>query len=58
MRYDLWELANESIEHAAVTAAVDYVTSHNMMEFFRYTFTLMFRRVFCFLFSSRDLGSI
>jgi hypothetical protein len=37
MRYDLWELANENIELAAVTAAVDYVTSENVMEFFRYT---------------------
>ena len=37
MRYDLWELTNENIELAAVTAAVDYITSDNMMEFFRYT---------------------
>ena len=35
-RYDLWELTNENIELAAVTAAVDYVTSDNM-DFFRYT---------------------
>ena len=37
MRYDLWELTNENIELVAVKAAVDYVTSDNMMEFFRYT---------------------
>ena len=37
MRYDLWKLTNENIELAAVTATVDYITSDNMMEFFRYT---------------------
>ena len=37
MRYDLWEPTNENIELAAVTAAVDYITSDKMMEFFRYT---------------------
>ena len=37
MRYSLWELTNENIELAAVTAAVDYITSDNMVEFFRYT---------------------
>ena len=34
MRYDLWKLTNETIEFGAVTAAVDYVSSDNMMEFF------------------------
>ena len=37
MRYDLWELTNENIELSAVTAAEDYITSDNMMVFFRYT---------------------
>ena len=37
MCYDLWELTNENIELAVVTATVDYIASDNMMEFFRYT---------------------
>ena len=37
MRYELWELTNENIELAAVKAAVDYITSDNMQDFFRYT---------------------
>ena len=37
MRYELWELTNENIELAAVTAAIDYITSSNMADFFRYT---------------------
>ena len=37
MRYDLWKLTNENIELAAVTEVVDYITSDNMKEFFRYT---------------------
>ena len=36
MRYELWELTNENIELAAVKAAVDYITSDNMQDFFRY----------------------
>ena len=59
MRYDLWELTNENIELAALTAAVDYFTSDNMMDFFRYnSVTSMSRFVFCRLFSSRDLELI
>ena len=36
MHYELWELTNENIELAAVKAAVDYITSDNMQDFFRY----------------------
>ena len=37
MRYELWELTNENIELAAVQAAVDFVTSNDMVNFFRFT---------------------
>lgn len=37
MRYELWVLTNVNIELAAVKAAVDYITSDNMQDFFRYT---------------------
>ena len=37
MRYELWELTNENIELAAVQAAVDFITSNDMVNFFRFT---------------------
>ena len=37
MRYELWKLTNENIELAAVQAAVDFVTSNDMVNFFRFT---------------------
>ena len=37
MRYELWELTNENIELAAVQAAVDFITSNGMVNFFRFT---------------------
>ena len=37
MRYELWELTNENIELAEVQAAVDFITSNDIMSFFRFT---------------------
>ena len=37
MRYVLWELTNENIELAAVQAAVDFITSNDMVNFLRFT---------------------
>ena len=37
MRYELWELTNENIELAAVQAAVDFITSNDMVNFFRFS---------------------
>ena len=37
MRYDLWEVTQENIELAAFEAALDYITSNDMVNFFRYT---------------------
>ena len=38
MRYELWELTNENItELAEVQAAVDFITSNDIMNFFRFT---------------------
>jgi len=37
MRCGLWELTNENIELAAVQAAVDFITSNDMVNFFRFT---------------------
>ena len=37
MRFELWEVTKENIELAAVQAAVDFITSNDMVNFFRFT---------------------
>ena len=37
MRCELWELTNENIELAAVQATVDFITSNDIVNFFRFT---------------------